>query len=139
MRGDRNLETGRLLIAAFVIVLIANVVVAVWGLFPQDLALTRTAFASSMSRGCSQRLASPFILRLDDRRTDGSPNHPYSTKRHGWRLDLERREGPDQPWIMDTKGEETGQDVDALRRLAAEKGWTLIDDEEDHTGRNADR
>lgn len=44
---------------------------------------------------------------------------------------LERRDGPDQPWIMHTKGEETGQDADALRRLAAEKGWTLIDDEED--------
>jgi hypothetical protein len=32
MRGDQNREPGRLFIAAFVIVLIANVVVAVWGL-----------------------------------------------------------------------------------------------------------
>jgi uncharacterized membrane-anchored protein len=32
MRGNRNREPGRLFVAAFVIVLIANVVVAVWGL-----------------------------------------------------------------------------------------------------------
>lgn len=32
MRGDRNREPGRLFIAAFVIVLLANVVAAVWGL-----------------------------------------------------------------------------------------------------------
>ncbi len=32
MRGDRNREPGRLFIAAFVIVLLTNVVAAVWGL-----------------------------------------------------------------------------------------------------------
>jgi len=33
MRGDRNHEPGRLFIAAFVIVLLANVAAAAWGLF----------------------------------------------------------------------------------------------------------
>lgn len=44
---------------------------------------------------------------------------------------LERREARDQPWILDTKGEETGQDADALRQLASDRGWVLIADEED--------
>ncbi len=46
---------------------------------------------------------------------------------------LERREGSDQPWIMDTKGDETGQDADAPRLLAADNGWVLIEDKEDTT------
>lgn len=44
---------------------------------------------------------------------------------------LERRDGPDQPWIMDTTGDETNEDAEVLRRIAADQGLILIEDEED--------
>lgn len=44
---------------------------------------------------------------------------------------LERRDGPDQPWVLDSSGDSTSEDADDLRWLASERGLTLVEDEED--------